>query len=364
MKKIYGILPSLASGGAERQLLVLLEQLSCRGYDVCLVTYVVSKDAYEVPKNVKRMRIHGRGKIQDRWNLARFMWSEVRKDDVVIAFLSINYRDIVLPVLPLKRKIMAGERNLTMGQSLNRRLVFQLERKAKAIVANSYAQKEWMDKHTPWLKVKTHTVTNYTDTSKFCPRLDLLNKEEKVIIGVLARFSPQKNCMRFAQAVRVAVDSGCTNFKIVWHGDKYGMRGRMNEEYRRLQEYISNSNLEEYFEIRDKTSNVVEVNNYCDAMCLPSLFEGFSNSLSESICCGKPIIASRVSDNPIIVKEGYNGFLFNPYDVKSIASAMTKLVGLSASEFRRMGENSRKRALELFDLNKFVDSYIRIIEAM
>ena len=78
MKKIYGILPSLASGGAERQLLVLLEQLGCRGYDVCLVTYVVSKDAYEVPKNVKRMRIHGRGKIQDRWNLARFMWSEVR----------------------------------------------------------------------------------------------------------------------------------------------------------------------------------------------------------------------------------------------------------------------------------------------
>lgn len=363
LKRIFGILPSLGSGGAERQLIILLEQLALRGYDVTFVTYVKSHDSYQVPSCIKRKYIHGGNKIIDRLNLARFMWS-INNDDIVIAFLSVNFRDVVLPVLLFDRSIIAGERNLTRNQNFTRRLVFQLERKAKAIVSNNYAQKKWMQINTPWLSNKTFVITNYTDTDKFYPAANLLNDEDMLIIGVLARFSPQKNCIRFAQAVNKAVSEGCKNFRVIWYGNNKTMRGEVNHEYVKFKDYIKEHHLENYIEIRSFTNKVFEVNNYCDVMCLPSLFEGFSNSLSESICCGKPIIASNISDNPIIVKDGVNGFLFNPTDVDDMTKAIKKMLDLSDKERIEMGHKSRSHAITLFNLDKFTNDYVDIIEKL
>ena len=104
------------------------------------------------------------------------------------------------------------------------------------------------------------------------------------------------------------------------------------------------------------------MNNYCDVMCLPSLFEGFSNSLSESICCGKPVLASNISDNPIIVRDGVNGFLFNPTDVDDMANSIKKMLDLSDDERIEMGNRSRSHALSLFNLEKFTNDYVEIIE--
>lgn len=362
-RRIYGILPSLGSGGAERQLIILLEQLALRGFDVTFVTYVKSRDSYQVPSCIKRKYIHGDNKIVDRINLARFMWS-ISKDDIVIAYLSVNFRDVVLPVLFLDRTIIAGERNLTRSQNFTRRLVFQLERKAKAIVCNNHAQKEWMQSNTPWLSKKTFVITNFTDTDKFYPAANLLNREKVLIIGVLARFSPQKNCIRFVQAVNKVVCEGHQKFKVVWYGDKITMRGEVNHEYIKFNDYIKEHHLESVIEIRAFTKEVFEVNNYCDVMCLPSLFEGFSNSLSESICCGKPVLASNISDNPIIVRDGVNGFLFNPTDVDDMANSIKKMLDLSDDERIEMGNRSRSHALSLFNLEKFTNDYVEIIEKL
>lgn len=363
MKKILAILPNLSSGGAERQMLVLLGQLASRGYDTTLVTYRDVKDSYAVPSGVHRISIIASGPLMARLKLMKFLWAFDRKA-IFISYIYENNRDVLALMLPLRRKIIIGERSLMKSYARKDRILYNLERKASVIISNSYSQQEWIKEHTPWLSDKVTTITNYTDTSVFRPMPELLNTEKAKIIGILGRYTPQKNCIRFASAVKQAIEQGERNFKCIWHGQMRDIRGEFKREYLDFKEFIEANGLEDYIKLKDASTDVVGIDNYCDAMCLPSLWEGFSNALSEYICCGKPVLASNISDNPIMVKDGVNGFLFDPYSVNDITSALLKYLHLSDVQQKAMGEESRKLALSLFNLDEFTRKHIEIIEAL
>ena len=99
------------------------------------------------------------------------------------------------------------------------------------------------------------------------------------------------------------------------------------------------------------------------AVCLASLYEGFSNSIAEGICSGKPMLVSNVSDNSIMVHHGENGFLFTPELTDSIVDAFMKFFSLSHDEMCLMARRSREIAEELFDKKKFIQQYIDLIES-
>ena len=115
--------------------------------------------------------------------------------------------------------------------------------------------------------------------------------------------------------------------------------------------------------LNDQTREVAKLIPGFDVMCLPSLAEGFSNSISEYICCGKPVICSDVADNHIMVKEGENGFLFNPYNIDEMVDAFMKFFNLSTLEKEEMGSRSRQIAESLFDKEAFTKEYITLIES-
>ena len=114
--------------------------------------------------------------------------------------------------------------------------------------------------------------------------------------------------------------------------------------------------------VKEAVSNVADYMNQFHAMCLPSLYEGFSNSISEYICCGKGVLCSDVSDNHIMVHDGVNGFLFAPTDVNSMCDAFCKFFQLTQKQIIEMGVNSRQIAETLFDKDNFINSYVRLIE--
>ena len=55
-----------------------------------------------------------------------------------------------------------------------------------------------------------------------------------------------------------------------------------------------------------------------DILVLPSLYEGLSHTILEAMAYGKPSLASRIGGNPEAIDHGYNGMLFDPYDVKEL----------------------------------------------
>ena len=73
------------------------------------------------------------------------------------------------------------------------------------------------------------------------------------------------------------------------------------------------------------------------------------------------MIVSDVSDNSIMVQNGENGFLFNPYEEKEIAYAIKHFILFPIDKRREMSTKSRQRAETLFDRNAFLSRYLSLI---
>ena len=149
-------------------------------------------------------------------------------------------------------------------------------------------------------------------------------------------------------------------FSIEWYGNMTN-RNVLNEEYIKFKNIVEREGVSDVLILNDHIKDVYAVMHKFDAICLPSLWEGFSNSISEAICCGKPVLASNVSDNAIMVHDQINGFLFNPYDVLDITETLYLFILLGKDKHEQMSKSSRKIAEQLFDKEAFIRSYISLI---
>jgi glycosyltransferase involved in cell wall biosynthesis len=86
---------------------------------------------------------------------------------------------------------------------------------------------------------------------------------------------------------------------------------------------------------------------------LPSLSEGLSNSLLESMAAGVPAIAARVGGNPEVIADEETGILVPPRDSAALAGAMTRLLE-NPELARRFGEAGRRRVEEHFSVERSV----------
>lgn len=361
MKTITCFICAMSSGGAEHQMVSLLDQLLGKGYNVELVTFGDIPDHYDVNKSVKRFKIaEGKSKIIKLLSIFSFFIGH--KTDCVISF---GQRENLFCLIPLifRRKIVAiaGERNFTVGKpSVIEKLLFTVfYKRANYIVPNSYSQKDYILSKCPEYKNKLRVITNYTDlaTFKYAPIKD----NSITRIGIFCRYAPQKNYNNFARAIKKLKEMGCHDFVFSWFGNKLS-KGEENPYYREFQNVIQDYQIDDCIELNDHISNVAQKMEELDAICVPSLHEGWCNTISEAICCGRPVLASDVSDNSRMVSDGINGFLFNPKDSDEMARAFSKFLSLSVSEKSKMGEMSRSKAEQLFNNQSFIDGYVSLIE--
>ena len=112
--KIYCFLASVAKGGMERQMIIIMEQLVARGYDVTLVTFSPRKDMYSYSGKIHRVNLASKsgGKLRSFLNIRKFFKKVVTSNDVIISFgTAINVIALVA-TLGLKRHIIVVYRNL------------------------------------------------------------------------------------------------------------------------------------------------------------------------------------------------------------------------------------------------------------
>jgi glycosyltransferase involved in cell wall biosynthesis len=99
-----------------------------------------------------------------------------------------------------------------------------------------------------------------------------------------------------------------------------------------------------------------------DAVVLPSYREGLPRVLLEGGAMGKPLIATDVPGCRHVVSDGFNGFLAEVRDARSLAGAMLKLLRLPPADRDALGAAARDKVEREFGENIMVERYLSAID--
>lgn len=99
------------------------------------------------------------------------------------------------------------------------------------------------------------------------------------------------------------------------------------------------------------------------ALILPSLVEGFGMVVLEAWALGSPVIVSNVMPLPELVKQGINGFVVKPFDVKDWTRIIKKL-GDNPKLINEFTRNGFKSLKEKYTNEKSVDGILRLYKEL
>lgn len=357
MSRILCLIESLGSGGAERQLTGLAVMLKQQGFDVEVWYYV--KNEFYLPY-LQENGVVGRylaeaENAKKRFFALRQRINEYRPNTIISYSASPSIIACVLKRLKANFRLIVSERNTTQQINQSVKLRFFCYRWADVIVPNSHSQAKFIENHFPKLSCKVKVITNFVDTDRFKPSDEPIPSHEETRMVCVGRLMPQKNLPRFIEAVGKVVASG---YKL--HVDWFGrdVKGVYSADcHKAIQEH----RLGQSFAFHAPSSTIQEEYQKADVFCLPSLYEGFPNVLCEAMSCGKPVLCSRVCDNPNIIQEGENGLLFDPLNIDDMVATIERYLELPQEKKNNMGVKSRERAVSLFSENTFINNYIELL---
>ena len=78
-----------------------------------------------------------------------------------------------------------------------------------------------------------------------------------------------------------------------------------------------------------------------DIFCLPTRGDCLPMVLAEAGAAGLPVVSTQLAGIPELVKDGENGFLIQPKDIKGLTDSLSRLTA-NASMRKAMGNQSRK----------------------
>jgi len=170
------------------------------------------------------------------------------------------------------------------------------------------------------------------------------------LVAVLSRLNRMKGIEYFLEAaVTVSRRFPAVRFLIVG-GANYNGGGSYRMEIEKHAVALGLGNRVIFTGFR---TDVQEILPEINISVLPSLSEGLSNSLLESMAAGLPTIATRVGGTPEVVLDGTTGLLVPPRDSGSLVQAMELLLE-SPELARSFGEAGRHRVNTLFSVEKMV----------
>jgi|ERR1041385_6579864 N-acetyl-alpha-D-glucosaminyl L-malate synthase BshA len=194
-------------------------------------------------------------------------------------------------------------------------------------------------------------IPNFIDSRKYkkidatALRKNIAPAGEKVLIHV-SNFRPVKrvsDVIKIFQLVREKVPS-----KLILVGD-----GPDRSICERL---CRDLNLFDDVQFLGKQAELVPLLSAADVFLMPSQSESFGLSGLEAMACEIPVISSSVGGLPELVAHGETGYIAEIGDIERMAKYAIELL-TNESRYKLFASASRKRAVEMFDMNKIVDQY-------
>lgn len=363
---------TLASGGAQRQMVTLACGLKDAGYGLRLVTYRAENqlEPYLIQHGVTWDVVPKRAKFDPLflWNL--FWFFRRHKPDVMICYLRTpNLWGRLIGKLAGIPAVVTSERNVELNRSALHTLIEKLLYRLSAkIVVNASSIKRLLEASgIPGDHILT--IYNGLDTEHFndqgrdSPSVQALRTElgirpdERVFL-LPGRIQRQKNHVGLVEAL-ATLSEQLEGVRVLFVGNEF-----YQDIKAKMIQLAQSAGIADKLVFAGPRANMPTVYSAADVIVLPSLWEGLPNVLIEAMSCRRPVIASVVSDNANFVKPGVNGLLVPTGDSRALASALKECIGANPERLVELGENARATAVSLFSQQRLLEQYRTLIDEL
>lgn len=189
---------------------------------------------------------------------------------------------------------------------------------------------------------KVIAIYNGVETGKFKNEISKKNYSNmKVQVVFVGGLSKNKGVFDIIQAARL-IQNNQVHFLFVGKGDT----GEFKEHAR-----FKSVDGKVKFTGEISEDEKIKLLSESDIFVLPSYAEGQPVAILEAMSAGLPIISSSVGSIPEIVRDGENGFLIEPGDIKNLAGKI-KLLAKNLEIRKSISINNYKIARERYDIQR------------
>jgi glycosyltransferase involved in cell wall biosynthesis len=363
------VIDDLEYGGAQRQVVELANNMDRNRFDVhvCTLSNYVPLGS-QLRDSERKLHIIVKKNKVDFTVVPRLacLLKSLNADIVHSYLFSADIASRLAGRLAGTELIIGSERNANHFFKKRNILAYRLTRGCVDFtIANSKAGADFNSRTFGQPASKYRVVHNGVSTERFRPRnRDAMRDELGIpagvrVVGIFAAFALQKNHSMLIQAFKKVLDS-LPDTQLLLVGDQYyGNLSSTRDYIARMQALIDQLEIRHKCIFLGNRNDVERVYPACDITVLPSLYEGTPNVLLESMACGVPVVATNVSDNSYVVKEGETGFLVEVGDVAKMAGHIQTLLENETLR-RKMGQNARDWIQERFS----IEQQVRKIESV
>jgi L-malate glycosyltransferase len=367
-----------AMGGTERQVVNLGRAIDRSQFDIHLACfkrwghYLEEIEACHMPIWEYWIdSLHNRRTLREQWRFAR----DLRRHRIQIVHTFNFYPNVfALPAARLAgATVVASIRDLGIYQTpMQKRVQRLICRLADCIVVNAEAVRRWLIDEG-YQRKKIVVIRNGVDLSKFEKKGDGRRVRQELgvppgapIVAVISRLHELKGLDDFVEAAAlVAARHREARFLII------GGRLSKKDGATVTDDTYSNSlaRLAGRLGIADRLVftgfrlDVADLLREVAVSVLPSLSEGLSNVLLESMAAGVPVVTTRVGGNAEAVVDGETGFVVPARDPGAIARAIGALLD-DPGLVRRMGQAGSRRIVEHFSLEGMARATERLYRSL
>ncbi|MDD5258543.1 MAG: glycosyltransferase family 4 protein [bacterium] len=351
-----------AFGGAERNLFDIVKYIDKEKFEPYVFVLKAGPEFAEFNKlgvfaeNLDVKRIYSPKGIKSLFKLVEF----VKKENVDI-IVSYHEGSDILAVLLGKlagiKAVISSRRD--MGYQLKKHHIFIyriINKYFRQIVTVSQSVAQIIAQREKVPASKMVTIYNGVDFAR-TRDVNVFTVEEltrlgidknKKLVGTLATFRKIKGLEYFIEAADIiARENQHIQFLII------GKAAINDRPYDLSLETKASSKNIKFVEFQKDISRIIHL---LDIVVVPSLSEGFSNTIIEAMAVAKPVVATNVGGNPEAVIDGVTGILVPLADSQSLAAAILSILNNPVLE-KTLGEKGFFRVQEKFSLKQMISSY-------
>jgi glycosyltransferase involved in cell wall biosynthesis len=350
--RVLHIINNLGIGGAERVLLLLLEELSRRDdLDITLVSLEghgdLTEDFEKLPIKLKKFKYHLFIPIFERFDpcfrIGLWLYAKSINPDIIHGHL-IRGEDFAKvlggvlgkPVITTSHDccIFPGRKQKFFNRFLTR-----------AVGVSKLVADHLHDIYRLPEDIIS-VIPNAIKTDDFRESVKKFDIKEPIFIYI-GRLIDSKG-VQFAIEGLAKLRDSYPKMKFLIFGDGW-YRGKLEKNVA--------ENKYDFVEFRGKIRDIAAALKEGDIFVLPSMSEGFSMAVLEAIAAGKPVIATKTGAIPEMLSEGKNGYFVKYGKASEIATAAKKLL---QSDIPVMQKTSMEIAKSHFSIEKVALKYYNL----